>query len=66
MSQLLLALALTLALGGLRLFAGAASSADVGNQWDDPDGSATVDVGGLWDPNGQPTPNVGNIWDPNG
>jgi hypothetical protein len=51
MSQLFLALALALALGGLRLFAGAASSTDIGSHWD---------------PNGQPTTDVGNQWDPDG
>jgi hypothetical protein len=51
MSQIFLALALALALGGLRLFAGAASSTDVGSHWD-PNGQPTADVGGHWDPNG--------------
>ena len=41
MSQLFLALALALALGGLRLFAGAASSTAVGGQWD-PNGWAAA------------------------
>ena len=65
MSQLFLAVVLALALGGLRLFAGAASSTDVGGIWD-PNGSPTVDVGGRWDPDGQPTSDVGGRWDPNG
>jgi hypothetical protein len=65
MSQLFLALTLALALGGLRLFAGAASSTDVGNIWD-PNGQPTTNVGGHWDPNGQPTADVGSRWDPNG
>ncbi len=65
MSQLFLALALSLALGGLRLFAGAASSPDVGGLWD-PDGQPAPNGGSLWDPNGQPAPNGSGLWDPNG
>ena len=65
MSQLLLALVLSLALGALRLFAGDASSTDVGSIWD-PDGQPGTDVGNIWDPDGQPGTNVGGIWDPNG
>lgn len=65
MSQLLLAVVLSLALGGLRLFAGDASTTDAGNIWD-PDGQPTTNVGGQWDPNGQLTTDVGSQWDPNG
>jgi hypothetical protein len=65
MSRLFLALVLSLALGGLQLFAGAASSPDGGSIWD-PNGQPAPNGGSIWDPDGQPAPNFGSLWDPNG
>jgi hypothetical protein len=76
MSRVLLALALSLALGSpvVQWAAGWAAvgggwdpngQTDVGGHWD-PDGSPQTDVGNHWDPNGSPQTDVGNGWDPDG